>query len=201
MGQFAYPVCVRIEDVKKEFGNKNNKLFEDITKQDPGVVNELKDIIFSYVPENERTPSKSKFLGLVKAKDGSGLYRDWYKYFYALHALTRHVGKDLFDEGDIFKYGSDWWSTIDSALTKTDSKFRLERMAEYKKIFDTPFEENEGCTNIYSRNEIPAFYDDFLKVESIIDKSDEELMSFYADFKSALKYCKENNLDLVTFLI
>ena len=200
MGTFAYLVGVKIEDVKKKFGSKDIKLLDEIVKEDPKIVNELEDIIFNYVPEKDRISVKSKLFGLVKAKDGSGLYGEWYEYFNALFALSKYVGKDICESADILKYGSTWWETIDAQLKNINSKFTLERMAEYKKVFDTPFEENEGCTNIYERHEISAFYDDYIKIESLIDSEDEELVQFYNDFKTGLKYCKDNDVDLLTFM-
>jgi hypothetical protein len=200
MGTFAYPVGIRIEDVKNKFGSKDEMLLEEITKENPDIKDELEDILFNYVAEPDRKQSKTKLFGLIKSKDGSGLYSEWYEYFYALMTLTQTVGENFCGDSDIFKYGSSWWQTIDAALKQIDSKFRLERMAEYNKLFDTPFEQNEGCTNMYDRTEINAFYDDFLKINSFLDTTDEELMDFYNEFKSALTHCKDNNLDLVTFM-
>ncbi len=207
MGHYAFPFGVDIDKIKFVFGSKNEELFNDI-KNDRYFVNyneqgnieeELVDIIFKYVPQNLRQPTKAKWFGLIRSKDGSGLYNEWPNYFFVLLSICSVLGKDFSPYGDHFNWGESW-ERINDLLKANGSKFDLDRMTKYKRVFDTPFEEVEGCTNIYERDEIPAFYSDFVMIEKLLDKKDEELVKFYMDFRSALGYCKENRLDLVTFL-
>ena len=200
----AYPFGVDLEKARQIFGSKDKALFEKI-KEDSYFINyneqnpiedALHDIIFNYVPDSSREPAKSKLFGLVKSKDGSGLYGNWSDYFYALLSICSVIGKDFSKNGDIFCWTNDW-EKINLLLVESSSKYDLDRMSQYKKLFDTPFDDNEGCTNIYYKNEIAEFYIDFVNIEN---KIDEDTLGFYNEFKIALKYCKDNQLDLITFL-
>ncbi|MFL5764830.1 MAG: hypothetical protein ACJ77K_12875 [Bacteroidia bacterium] len=207
MGVFAYPFGIDIEKTELIFGSKDIELFEKI-KKDPyfqnydeqsGIEEELRQIIFDYVSKNNRQPTKSRLFGLIKAKDESGLDGEWHNYFYVLLSICSTTGKDL-SRGDVFKWGNEW-EQINELLKKSGSRFDLDRMVRYRKLFDTPFEEHEGCTNIYEKSEVEDFYTDFLKIEKDIETDSKDTLEFYSDFKNVIKYCKDNRLDLVTFTI
>lgn len=206
MGYCAYPFGVDIEKIKQVFGSKDEKLYNEVMSdsyfvnynEQDNIEGELQDIVFKYVPPNLRKPTKAKLFGLISSQDGSGLYGEWNEYFYVLLSICSVLGKDFSPKGDHFYWGENW-KKIDELLRTNGSEFNLDKMTRNVRIFDTPFKDGDLCSNIYIRNEIPEFYSDFIEIEKMLDKNDDELIDFYTEFREVLLYCKENKLDIITF--
>lgn len=207
MGHTAIPFAIDIEKVKQVFGSKDQKLFDKIKKdcyyinydEQGGIEDELEDIIFHYVPADLRVPTKSKFFGLVSGNDGSGMSGDWNNYGYVLMAICNIIGHNISPENEIFYWG-DNWEKINSILRDNGSKLDLDRMIQYRKIFDTPFEESEVCSSYYDKNEVKDFLIEVNKIENLIKKEGEEIIELYSVLKEGLKYCSDNNCEWVSFL-
>jgi hypothetical protein len=203
MGRVAIPIGVNIDRIKKIFGSKDETLINNILlseaylkfDEDHSFKRELYDIIFNYVPVENRIVQPSKLFGLIKGDDGRGLKGDWNDYGYALLVICSCLGEKFSETNTEYVYGDSWWK-INTLLRENGSSLDLSRMHETKQIFDTPFEADDIYTNSYSREEIGQFLDIFTAHD---EKTTEHHSDLYHSFKKGLSRCEENNLDVVVF--
>ena len=203
MNRIVILIGIDIENVKSVFGCKNEVLFNQLLEsaffkkfdEEFSFKNELYNIIFNYIPSQNRNIKQAKLFGLIKGNDGRGLEGDWTDYGYALLTICCFLGK-VFSYGDsIFKYEQSWWQ-INTLLRERKAGFDLSRILESRQIFDTPFEKEELYTNYYSKNEVREFITHIINMEYEIKK---ENLPMYNVLKSGLLDCRENNLDLIVF--
>ncbi len=203
MGRIAIPIGVNIDRVKKVFGSKDETLVNNVLSsdaylkfdEDHSFKRELYDIIFNYVPVENRIVQPSKLFGLIKGDDGRGLKGDWNDYGYALLVICSYLGKKFSETNVEYIYGDSWWK-INTLLRENGSSLDLSRMHETKQIFDTPFEADDIYINSYSREEISQL----LNVFTVHDEKTEEHHSdLYRSFKEGLSHCEKNNLDVIVF--
>jgi hypothetical protein len=203
MGRIAIPIGVSIDRVKKVFGSKDEALINKVLAsdtylkfdEDHSFKRELYDIIFNYVPVENRIVQPSKLFGLIKGDDGRGLKGDWNDYGYALLVICSHLGEKFSETNTEYIYGDSWWK-INTVLRENGSSLDLSRMHETKQIFDTPFEADDIYINSYSKEEVRQFLDVFTAQD---EKTKEHHSELYSSLKKGLLHCAENNLDVVVF--
>ncbi len=203
MNRNIIPIGIDIDSVKSIFGSKDEVLFKQLLKsnffkkfdEEFSFKNELYDIIFNYVPVQNRIIKPSKLFGLIKGDNGRGLEGDWNDYGYALLTICCFLGKKFSNDEAVFNYDESWWQ-INTLLRANKASFDLARMLESRQIFDTPYEKDELYINYYSKEEVLEFVTHILNIENEIKK---ENLPMYETLKNGLLNCKENNLDLVIF--
>ena len=203
MGRIIIPIGIDIDAVKAVFGCKDEALYNQVLKshffkkfdEEFSFKKELSDIIFNYVPPENRIVKSPKLFGLIKGNDGRGLEGEWNDYGYALLTLCCYFGNKFSEDDKEFVYGDSWWK-INKLLRENGSSFDLSRMLESKQIFDTPFEYEEIYINQYNKKEILEFVSHILNMETEIK---EENLPLYNTIKKGLLNCTDNNLDLIVF--
>lgn len=203
MGRIAIPIGISINAVKNVFGSKNEELVNQVLSSDAylkfdeehSFKRELYDIIFNYVPVENRIVQAPKLFGLIKGDDGRGLKGDWNDYGYALLVICSHLGKKFSETNREYVYGDSWWK-INTLLRESGSSLDLSRMHETRQIFDTPFEADDIYINSYTKDEVKEILDVFTTNDS---KTEEHHSDLYNSLKKGLLYCHENDLDVVVF--
>lgn len=203
MNRIVIPIGIDIDSVKSLFGCKDEVLFNELINsnyfkkfdEDFSFKNELYDIIFNYVPPQNRIIKPSKLFGLIKGDDGRGLSGDWNDYGYALLTICCLFGKKFSGDDTVFKYDGSWWQ-INTLLRENKAGFDLSRMHQSRQIFDTPYEKDGIYVNYYDKKEVKEFVGLVLKMEQEIKK---ENLLMYNILKNGLIYCKANSYDLVIF--
>ncbi|MGZ5190567.1 MAG: DUF7691 family protein [Flavisolibacter sp.] len=204
MGIRVIPIAVDIDSVKKVFGSKDEDLFNRVISsrfykefdKELSFKNELMDIIFNYVPPEQRMVKLPKLFGLIRGDTGRGMEGEWYDYGYALLTICCMLGYRLGDDGFVFLHNDSDLQTINSLLKKIGCKHDLTRMFETQPIFDTPFEASDIYTNLYSKKEVAELCTHFLSIENNIGMHNLQL---FDALKTGLLYCLDNNLDLVIY--
>lgn len=203
MGQIAIPIGIDIDAVKQVFGSKDELLFNSILQSETykkfdeefSFKRELYDIIFNYIPIENRIIKPSKFFGLIKGNSGHGFEGDWNDYGHALLTICCHVGtKFTMSESDFIC--DDSWLQINTLLRENRSRFDLSHMLESKQIFDTPFKKDDICTSYCSKIEVKEFLRNLTMIENKIEY---DSIKLFNSLKNGLLYCEENKLDVITF--
>ena len=203
MGRLIIPIGIDIDTVKNVFGSKDDSLFKQILEskffkildEDVSFKRELFDIIFNYIPQENRTTVPSKLFGLIKGYDGRYMEGEWNDYGYALLTICCCLGDKFSEDVTEFIYGDSWFQ-INSLFRTSGSKLDLSRMFETKQIFDTPFEHDDIYTNFYNKKEVIEFIAYILILEK--DMKKDNLMLFNS-LKKGLLNCQNINLDLIIF--
>lgn len=203
MGRIAIPIGVSIDRIKNVFGSKDEVLIKRLLSseaylkfdEEHSFKRELYDIIFNYVPVENRIAQPAKLFGLIKGDDGRGLKGDWSDYGYALLVICSHLGEQFSEANMEYVYGDSWWK-INTLLRENGSSLDLSRMHETRQIFDTPFEAGDIYINSYNREEIREILDIFTASDS---ETGEHHSGLYNSFKKGLMNCKEHDLDVVVF--
>lgn len=203
MGRIIIPIAIDIDFVHALFGCKDEALYNQLLKseffkkfdEEFSFKKELYNIIFNYVPIENRLIKPAKLFGLFKGDDGRGLEGEWNDYGYALLTICCCLGNKFSKDDKEFIYDEGWWQ-INTWLRINDSSFDLSRMLESKQVFDTPFEHDDIYTNHYNKKEILEFVSHILNMEKDIK---EENVILFNTLKKGLLNCRDNNLDLVIF--
>ncbi len=204
MGRIIIPIGIDIDRVQAVFGSKDELLFNQLLKsecykkfdEEFSFKKELYDIIFNYVPPENRITKPPKLFGLIKGNDGRALEGgDWNDYGYALLTICCHFGDKFSEDSTEFIYDDSWWQ-INTLLRTHGSSLDLSRMFETKQIFDTPFEHDDIYTNMYHKKEVIEFVSHLLIIEKHMEQKN---MTLFTTLKKGLLNCTNNNLDLVIF--
>ncbi len=199
MGRLVIPIGVNIGAVEKVFGSKDEQLIKSLLAsncyktydEEYSFKKELYDILFNYIPVENRIVQPAKLFGLIKGNDGRGLEGDWNDYGYALLTICSCLGERFSEDCKEFVYDDNWWK-INTLLRESGCLLDLSRMHETKQIFDTPFEKTDIYTSCYTNEEVRELNKFFSNSE--IHESD-----LYNSLKHGLKYCEERNLDIMIF--
>ena len=206
MGVVIIPFAIDVEKVKSVFGSKNEMLHEQIInssvfkKYDEfySFKRELKDVIFNYIPKKERVVKAPKLFGLIKGNDGSGLNGEWNDYGHALLCICTQTGHSLIENEGKLKYNSAFVK-LNEELIKNGSSYDFERVTRYKRIFDTPFEEDDICTNYFDKNEVIYMYGQIKALKEKNTWTDIEFTRLIDRMERGFSYCMRHNLDWVSF--
>lgn len=203
MGRLVIPIGIDVDTVKTVFGSKDELLLQHIVNSECfkrlddeySFKRELVDIIFNYVPSENRKIVAPKLFGLIKGNDGRNLEGEWNDYGYALLSICDYMGCKFSEDNSEFIYADSWWK-INTLLRTSACKFDLSRMLESRVVFDTPFEQTDIYTNLYSKKEVIEFVAHLLSIEKDIEK---ENLTLFTTLRKGLLNCIDKNLDLVIF--
>ncbi len=212
MGYFAQPFAVDIQKVKDAFGSKDQLLLDKAKKTELYETYEsqykvgeydkcLEDIIFNYVQPADRKES-TRFFGLIKSKEGSGLMERPHVYGYALIAICEVLGTFLANEGDIFHTGEEF-TLANKFLEEKGFKITMERFWHSEKIFDIPAIPDFPVINSFSKEEIRYLYGELLKLNlekaKFYTEIDEEQEILLIYFRDKLKVCIDSDTQWLSF--
>ncbi|HEY1039834.1 MAG TPA: hypothetical protein VGF30_10540 [Bacteroidia bacterium] len=206
MGTIVMPFAIDMEKVKSVFGSKNKTLHQQILQsrifekydEKYSFKKELKDVIFNYVPENERIVLAPKLFGLIKGNDGSGMEGEWNDYGYALLCICGNIGKCLSENEGTLKYNGTI-ERLNELLKQNESGLNFERVVTYRKLFDTPYEEEDICSNYFDKNEIKEMLAELVIAKSKADQGDVELVRLIDRMERGFKYCIKYDCEWVSF--
>lgn len=206
MRTLAIAFGVDIEMVKSTFGSKNENLFFKVQQsnlfhlydEELSFKRELQDIIFNYVPKEDRKVKPAKLFGLIKEDDGRGLKGEWNDYGHALLCLCDHLGQNISPTMNVLFYREPWWN-INTLLRENGSRLNLDRFIKNRLVFDTPFDSKGIFCNCFDKEEVPELLNELVRAETSLDKANSDLMTFYTTLKEGLEFCAKNNYDLVSF--
>lgn len=203
MSRIVIPIALDIDVIKNVFGSKNETLYNQLLTseffkkydEEYSFKTELYNIIFNYVPPENRIIKSNKLFGLIKGNDGRGLEGEWNDYGYALLTMCCCLGDKLSIDETEFVYGESWWQ-INTLLRENGASFDLSRMNESKQIFDTPYEYDDIYTNHYHKKEILEFVSHIFNMEKEIKEAH---LPLFNSLKKGLLHCADKNLDLIIF--
>ncbi|MDP2384914.1 MAG: hypothetical protein Q8M29_00960 [Bacteroidota bacterium] len=206
MGTVVIPFAIDLKQAQTVFGSKDETLHAEILQSKAfekydekfSFKRELKELIFDYVPENKRTIVPSKLFGLIKGNDGRGLSGEWNDYGYSLLCICDKLGKCLSENEGIWKYNG-LTEQLNKSLEENESKLTFERVIQYKKIFDTPFDEEDICTNYFSREEVKYLLDKLTAIKAKSVTADIDFLRLLDRMIRGFTYCNKHNYDWVSF--
>lgn len=206
MGTIVMPFAVELKQVHSILGSKDEALHTQILqsrafeKYDEkfSFKKELKELIFDYVPENKRIVTPPKLFGIIKGNDGRGLSGEWNDYGYALLCICDKLGKCLSENEGAWKYNGSA-EKLNKALEDNKSELTFERVVQYKKIFDTPFEKDDICSNYFNKEEVKYMLDKLMLIKTQSDSIDIDFQRLLDRMIRGFTCCDKNNCDWVSF--
>lgn len=222
MGMIAIPFAVDIEKVNAVFGSKDKELLEKIktsrlydnySSQEDAFADPksqydfdqaLKDIVFNYVKPEDRK-SKSRLWGLLKSTSLSGLNQNIaHGYGYVLLVICDYLGTHLLSYCDGFYYGRDFQAAI-QVMKEKGLAIDLNDMFETHKVFDIPPIVDFPAINCFTKEAINHVNAVMNKVEIDEDKADDdsdnfdEVQGMLKNIRDSFRFCKDKNLEMITF--
>ena len=200
-----FPIGIHSEDVKAVFGSKNNELFVRLISsaiyqrydEEYSFKRELEDLLYKYVPAEDRVIKPAKFFGLIKGNDGRGLEGEWFDYAFALLILCYELGEQFLSYDEEIKI-DDAWSDLSKKLKQLAPAYDLDKLFISKPIFDTPFKEHDEIkVNLLSYAEVHHLkftLDAFSKMHN-------EKSNLFIQLHNVVSICDEKKLELIIFII
>jgi len=222
MGMIAIPFAVDINKVKSVFGSRDRNLLEKIKEAglydnyasqdddfpDPkyqyNFDDALEDILFKYKKPSERK-SKISFLSFAKLTPDTGLdERIAHGYGYVILVICDYFGTHLLPQCDGFYYGQDFKSAF-KIMKEHGLQLDLGDMFEQHDVFDIPKIADFPAIKHFTKSEIDHINDVMDKIEIDESKTDmesedfDEVQDMLKNIKDSFNYCREHDIEMVTF--
>ena len=222
MGLTAIPFAIEIDKVKRVFGSKDAELLEKIKTADlydhyasqsedfsfQGYQYDfgkaLEDIVFRYIPPGDRKV-KSSFLGLRRSKPDTGLDENIaHGYGYVLLVICDYFGTHLLPHCDGFYCGDDFEEAV-CIMEEKGLKLDLSDIFEQRDLFDIPENNDFPVIHFFTKQEIDHVNEVLDRVEIDESKTEfenedfDEVQLMLRDIRDSFRFCKEANLEMITF--
>ncbi len=211
MGYYAQVFAVDLEKIKQVIGSNDLSLLEKIKSsdlyetyesqsEDVDFENLVKELLFNN-PNSYNRKETSKFFGLFKSKPTFGLNPKYApEYGYAMLVICDALGFFQPDCAEVL-YTGDIWKETNKLFKNKGINIDLDRMWQTENLFDIPEINDFPVISHYSKNDI-----DYLLLElkknnlEIETKNNPDLKEFITTFREGLQFCKDKNLEWISFI-
>jgi hypothetical protein len=205
MGISIFPIGIKLDEIKKVFGSKNNELFVRLIStaiyhkydEEYSFKHELEELLYKYVPLNNRTVKPPKLFGLIKGDDGRGLDGEWLDYAFALLILCYELGEQFLSYDEDIKI-NEYWNQLSNQLKQISPAFDLNKLLQAQQIFDTPYSKNDDVKmSLLNKAEVHHFKNSLDAYNTNINEKSDLFNQIY----KIISVCEEKKLELIVFNI
>ncbi len=211
MGYYAQVFAVELEKIRHIIGSNDLSLLEKIKSSDlyETYESQSEDVDFEIIirelivnnPNSVNKKETSKFFGLFKSKPTFGLNPKYaHEYGYAMLAVCDALGFYLSDCAEVL-YTGDIWKETNELFKNKGIKIDLDKMWQTENLFDIPEINDFPVISHYSKNEIEYLLSELKKINIETEtKNNPDLKEFITTFRDGLQFCKDKNLEWISFI-